>query len=137
MKLSNHFKLEEFTHSNTAESLNIDNRPNEDVIHNLKILCTVLLEPIRNKIEMPIFISSGYRCEKLNMAVDGNDNSQHMKGQAADIICEDLSRVIQAIDNFQVSFDQCIMYDKFIHISFVSRMGNRRMFIDKRVKGWK
>ena len=33
----------------------------------------------------PIRITSGYRCPELNRAVGGVKNSQHMRGEAADI----------------------------------------------------
>lgn len=34
----------------------------------------------------PIHVSSGYRCPELNKKVGGVPNSQHMKGEAADLI---------------------------------------------------
>ena len=35
---------------------------------------------------MPVKISSGYRSPALNKAVGGSATSQHMKGEAADIV---------------------------------------------------
>lgn len=91
MKLTQHFALEEFTRSQTAARLGIDNTLNPAffadslVIANLKNLCTQVLEPLRRHIDKPIVISSGYRCPVLNRAVGGVANSQHLTGQAADI----------------------------------------------------
>ena len=47
MRISDHFSLWELTKSQTAERLNIDNQPNEEVLSNLKDLCKSVLEPIR------------------------------------------------------------------------------------------
>lgn len=85
MKLTAHFQLEEFTRSATAIRCGIDNTPNEEQIANLKALCEEVLEPLRQHIGKPVVISSGYRCPKLNAAVGGVSNSQHMKGEAADL----------------------------------------------------
>jgi uncharacterized protein YcbK (DUF882 family) len=44
-----------------------------------------LLEDIRTKLNKPVTITSGYRCEKHNEACGGAPKSQHLLGQAADI----------------------------------------------------
>lgn len=85
INLSKHFKLSEFTKSSTASARNIDNTPSEEVIANLRNLCVKLLEPMRQHFNVPIVISSGYRCPALNKSVGGVANSQHMKGEAADL----------------------------------------------------
>ena len=51
---------------------------------NLAYLCHMVLQPLRDKFG-PIRINSGYRCPELNDAVGGVKNSQHMRGEAADI----------------------------------------------------
>ena len=51
---------------------------------NLAYLCHMVLQPLRDRFG-PIRINSGYRCPELNEAVGGVKNSQHMKGEAADI----------------------------------------------------
>lgn len=84
MQLTPHFKLEEFTKSNTAEELGIDNTPNAAQLENIKFVAEQL-EFIRNTYKMPINISSGFRCEKLNAAVGGSKTSQHKQGLAVDI----------------------------------------------------
>lgn len=87
MKLSNNFTLEEMTKSATAQQLGINNTPTPEVLAQLKKLCTDILQPIRDKYKHPITITSGYRSKKVNEAVKGAKNSQHMKGEAADIKC--------------------------------------------------
>ena len=85
LQLSEHFNLSEFERSATADKLHIDNTIPEELIPNLKNLCEQVLEPLREHFDTPVIISSGYRCPQLNKAVGGVPNSQHQKGEAADI----------------------------------------------------
>ena len=80
-KLSEHFKLGEFTRSKYPEVYNI---PSHEAIANMKRLC-VWLEVLRNKVGHPIVINSGYRSPQLNRKVGGAANSNHLTGCAADI----------------------------------------------------
>lgn len=84
MPLSENFRLGEFVTSATARRLNIDNTPSPQHIVALRNLCQRVLQPLRNEFG-PIRISSGYRCPRLNEAVGGVGNSQHQRGEAADI----------------------------------------------------
>lgn len=99
MKLSPHFSLEEFTYSSTAlargfdNSLNPENPAHAKIISNLKTLCKEVLEPLRDHIQEPVIISSGYRCPKLNKAVGCSPTSQHMNGEACDIYLEDQEKL--------------------------------------------
>lgn len=86
--LSKNFSLEELIASTTVKK-NINNTPSNDVVNNLKRLCTEVLQPIRDKYEKFIIVSSGYRCSKLNTTVGGSKTSQPLYGQAADIKCTD------------------------------------------------
>ena len=86
MKLSENFTLEELIRSNTAERMGIDNVPkDEKVVENLRSLCLEVLQPLRDYVGAPVHINSGYRCPELNMTVGGVKNSQHCRGEAADI----------------------------------------------------
>lgn len=85
MKLSEHFTLEELVLSPTALRLEIDNTPSSSALSNLQSLAIEILEPLRLAWGKPIVVSSGYRCRKLNDAVGGAKNSQHLEGSAADI----------------------------------------------------
>ena len=84
-KISNHFTLEELTHSSTALKHGICNEPPIEAISNLQNLCQEVLEPLRQHFDTPIHISSGYRCPQLNKLVQGAAHSQHLTGEAADI----------------------------------------------------
>ena len=124
MRLTEHFSIEEFERSATATKLGIDNRVPQDLIPNIKNLCQQVLEPLRRHAGTPIPISSGYRCPRLNAAVGGATNSQHLSGQAADLripsiaIAREWMRWI--MDN--TTFDQLILeHNKsgshWIHVS--------------------
>lgn len=123
MKLTEHFDLSEFTRSATADRLHIGNTIPEELIPNLRNLCEKVLEPLRRYANEPVIISSGYRCPELNRLVGGSINSQHLKGEAADIYCEEGIRLRQwytwLLDNTR--FDQLIFETKgsthWIHVS--------------------
>lgn len=85
MKLSEHFTLEEFIKSPTATAKKIDNTPTSSIIYALYYGVSKILEPARIKLGEKIVITSGYRSKALNTAIGGVYNSQHMKGEAADI----------------------------------------------------
>lgn len=85
MKLTEHFTLEELTHSNYAIAHGIANNANEAVQRNLIMLCVLILEPLRMAIGSPIIINSGYRNKQVNAGVGGVPTSHHLLGLAADI----------------------------------------------------
>ncbi len=87
--LTAHFSLREMCASGTAIRLGIENVPDEAVIKRLQQLCEHVLEPLRQRFGV-IRITSGYRCERLNRAVGGVKNSQHLRGEAADIHVSDI-----------------------------------------------
>lgn len=89
--LSRNFKLEEFTRSSTAEVHGICNEPSVDAISNLQNLCQEVLQPLRDYYGKRIYISSGFRCRALNEKVGGVPNSQHVTGEAADLVLPSVS----------------------------------------------
>ena len=103
MQLTEHFTLEELTYSNIARQKGLKNEPNESQIENLKLLAQYILEPIREKIGCPLFISSGYRSEKINTLVGGSKTSQHLLGSAADIQIFDKTKTNTDLFNIIVS----------------------------------
>lgn len=86
LKLSEHFNLAEFERSSTAEANHIDNSCPHQYIPVLQQLCKTILEPLRQHFGEPVIISSGYRCNQLNIKVGGTYASQHTLGEAADIV---------------------------------------------------
>ena len=80
-----HFTMEELYASDTAKRLGINNKPSVQQMINIVYLAAYVLEPLRVAMGEPIPIGSGFRCQQLNKAVGGVYNSQHLKGQAADL----------------------------------------------------
>lgn len=82
-------------------------------------------------------VSSARRTPEQNKACNGASNSQHLIGEAIDIKpygSTSFNKLLEMIydysDHFS-PFDQLIIYDNFIHISFGSR--ERHQVIDKRL----
>ena len=48
-------------------------------------MCQQVLEPLRRFVGQPIVVTSGYRCNQLNIKVGGAYASQHTLGEAADL----------------------------------------------------
>lgn len=84
-KLTQHFTLAELTHSGTAQRLRLDNTPTPEALANL-LYTAEMLERIRATLGVPIVITSGYRGPVVNRAVGGVSSSDHMSGEAADIL---------------------------------------------------
>ena len=85
LQLTPHFKLSEFEKSATAAKYGIDNTIPSHMVPVLQQLCQEVLEPLRQFVGGPVVISSGYRCNQLNIRVGGAYASQHTLGEAADI----------------------------------------------------
>ncbi len=110
MSITKHFTLAEFTRSDTADRLGLDNTPEPRHEANLGILANKL-EQVRALLsDVPIIISSGYRSVKVNKAVGGVQNSDHAQGLAADFNVQGLSakEACQRIANSDIKFDQLI-----------------------------
>ena len=132
--LSEHFKLTEFERSDVARQLQIDNRVPAELIPSLRTLCREVLEPLRQHVGKPIRINSGYRCPALNGSeqVQGQANSQHLKGEAADIHLDSVAEGREwfkwLMDNTNV--DQLIWERKgstcWIHVSCKPRPEENR-----------
>ena len=123
MKLSENFTLEEMVASATARKYGIINIPDKLQKENLRRLCVDILQPIRDRISLPIIVTSGFRSMKLNNAVGGSPSSQHLKGEAADIICVDNSQlwkiILDMIGKGEIKVGQLINEKNlsWIHIS--------------------
>lgn len=137
MQLSEHFSLNELTHSDLAVRKGISNDPTPDVISNLTRLAE-LLEQVRKYLNKPISINSGYRCPELNQAVGGQKASQHLLGCAADIRVSGMTpdEIVKAIIQTNIQFDQMIReFDSWVHISVTNSAEdtprNQILIIDK------
>jgi hypothetical protein len=140
-QLSKNFTLEEFLESeiDAKDDSFINTIQDNSHIDNLQALCANLLQPLRNALGIALSISSGYRCPELNEAAQGEDNSQHTKGQAADVYCKrqfrpiDIARMVVSL---RLDFDQMILYPTFVHLSYTTERKNRKQILyNKLYKG--
>ena len=137
MKLTENFNLNELTKSQTAERKGIDNTPSAEHQENLKSLCEMILQPIRDHFGQVVSVSSGYRSPELCVAIGSSTQSQHAKGQASDFEIFGVSNKELAdwIDE-NLDYDQLILeYWKesdpnsgWVHCSF-SLNGNRKQYL--------
>ena len=121
-ELTEHFSLHEFTRSQTARRHAIPNEPTDEVVRNLRLLCEHVLEPLRQHLQVPVRITSGYRQPRVNHLVGGVRQSQHTLGQAADIqVTPSLMPQAYMYIRDHLPYDQLIMEPGWIHVSYRHR----------------
>ena len=117
MNLSEHFTLEELTHTDHRE---LENIPNEQELANLKRLAE-FLETVKGVLGgKPIMVNSAFRSKAVNDAVGSKDSSQHRVGCAADIRVPSMTpdEVVKAVIASGIGYDQIIReFDRWSHIS--------------------
>jgi len=115
--LSEHFTLEELTHTDHRE---FDNTPNASELANLTRLAA-FLEDVKAALGgKPVMINSAFRCKQVNDAVGSKDTSQHRIGCAADIRIPGMTpdEVVRTIIAAGLPYDQIIReFDRWTHIS--------------------
>ena len=120
------FKMSELIHSDTAAKYKINNMPDINILDNMLVLIYNCLQPIRNKLNKPMIVTSGYRCEVLNQKVGGAKNSHHKYGKACDFVVNGMTpaQLVAFIRNCGVPFTQLIEeYGQgtcWVHISYDS-----------------
>jgi hypothetical protein len=141
-RISKNFTLDELLVSATAKQMHIINAPGIDEVCNLCALVHHVLQPLRDAMNEPIKIGSGFRSPALNKAVGGVGNSQHMKGQAADLCIDgDIEKGKRWFNyiRLHLPFDQLIWEHSskgsyWVHVSFRSDGKNRRNVIGNLLK---
>ena len=135
MNLSKNLTLSEVTKSTTAKRRGINNEPDDWTIENLKAIAEEVFQPVREAFGCPIYVSSGYRSEELNVAIGGSVRSQHIQGRALDLDAD----VFGGCTNAQIfqyilknlTFDQLIWEfgdqdnPDWVHVSYVRDGLNR------------
>lgn len=134
MKLSTNFWLAEFTDSDTAARLGIDNTLPAAMLAEAK-QTAAFMELIRaylgelkkphinaSPVDVPIEVLSGYRCLALNRALKSEDGSDHVRMQAVDFIaptfgtpleiCRALAPVLD-----ELAIGQLIYEYTWVHVS--------------------
>jgi zinc D-Ala-D-Ala carboxypeptidase len=116
-QLSEHFSLEELTHTDHRE---YDNTPNDAELENLKRLAEFLEEVKQTLGGRPIMVNSAFRSKQVNDAVGSRDTSQHRIGCAVDFRVPELTpdQVVKAVIASSLPYDQVIReFDRWTHLS--------------------
>lgn len=141
MQLSKNFTLEEMLYSSTAKAKGIKNlmdKP-EVITSNLKALCIYVLQPTRDYFG-PLTVTSGYSNLALATVLGRKPNSQHVLGQAADIISNKVNNLVIADwISRNLDFDQLIYEQRYkkgtkqtydwVHVSYKKDGGNRNQVL--------
>jgi putative chitinase len=135
MNLSEHFTLEELTHTDHRE---LDNTPNDAEMANLVRLAD-FLETVKKTLGgKPVMVNSAFRSKAVNDAVGSKDTSQHRVGAAADLRIPGMTpdEVVRAIIASGIGYDQVIReFDRWTHVSIPNKDGDKprrqALIIDK------
>ena len=135
MNLTEHFTLDELTHTDHRE---LENTPNEQELANLQRLAE-FLETVKGVLGgKPIMVNSAFRSKMVNDAVGSKDTSQHRIGCAADLRVPGVTpdEVVKAIIASGIGYDQVIReFDSWVHISIPKAEGyvarKQALIIDK------
>jgi hypothetical protein len=134
--ISKHISYKEGVYSTTALRRNIENKPNEEQLENMKLIGEKIFEPLREYVGGPIKINSFFRGVDLNKAIGGSNRSQHCKGQAMDIDDTFGYKTNAQMYSFikeNLDFDQMIWEfgddnnPNWVHVSYVSPEKNRQV----------
>jgi len=135
MNLSEHFTLEELTHTDHRQ---FDNTPHDAEMANLVRLANFLEEVKTVLGGKPVMINSAFRCKQVNDAVGSKDTSQHRIGCAADIRVPGMTpdQVVKAVIAAGLEYDQIIReFDRWTHISIPNKSEDKprrqALIIDK------
>lgn len=136
MQLSNSFSLDEFLRSERAARMGKIIVPTDENIQNLKRLCVLALQPIRDKIGSPIVVLSGLRPLWLNGETPGSSKtSAHIDGRAADITVAGMTplALCRAIQAMNLPIDQIIYEGYWAHVGIAAETAvARRQYLTAR-----
>lgn len=120
-----YFTIGELLYSKKALESKINNlKTTPEIEENLRALIENVLEPARVRLGVPIIVSSGYRCAELNRLVKGEQTSQHLRGQAADLKCTSaadkrrLFEILRTMDVDQLLYERDSKGTTWIHVSY-------------------
>lgn len=136
MKTPLYFDLEELLTSSVARQRSIENLPSWEIVENLNTLA-LFLDGIRAAWGSGIRITSGYRNEKLNVAVGGVLNSVHRYGFAVDMVPMNgkFDAFVEFLKKYlkDKGYDQCIIEksgkSKWVHFGLYSPTGRQRKML--------
>lgn len=124
------FKASEFACRHCGE-----NKINQEVL----LLC----QKIRDLVDAPIRVNSGYRCPEHNAKVGGVKNSYHTQGLAADLSCEKygagmiwiaVKRLYEDDKDFHNKLGYAILYKKknFVHVDIGAKRKSGKVFEERK-----
>jgi len=145
IEISKYVSYNEVIRSATALRKNISNKPNEEQLEKIKVLCKKVFDPLRIWVGGPVKINSVFRSKKLNTAIGGSKSSQHMaiKGAAVDI--DDVYKHKTNLEMFHyikdnLEFDQLIAEfpkdgePRWLHVSYNEGSNRNRILIAVKIK---
>ncbi len=141
MRISKNYNMKEFAVSKTYP-LFAAPVPKE-LECSVIMLVLKLLQPINDATGWTNDISSGYRNSALNRAVGGVPTSQHTKGEASDNNFRDKNgyktshEVASKVVELKLEFDQMILYNTFVHLSYSNGKNRNEILYNKKYSGKK
>ncbi len=105
--LSKNFTLAELVKTTTG----LDNIPGPKEIEALRALCVHILQPLRDSLGVPVYVTNAYRSHEVNSETEGSSStSQHPKGMAADIYVPGYTnqQIVDRIRLLRLPYDQLI-----------------------------
>lgn len=132
MNISEHITYDEAVYSSTAIKNGIENIPNSEQLSAMKLLADKVFEPLRKGLgNTPIHIDSMFRSKELNDKIGGSTTSQHLKGEALDIVFSGGNKTMFDYIKKNLVFDQLINeFDySWIHVSY-SKTNNRKQILE-------
>jgi hypothetical protein len=134
-RVSTYISYEEGTKSNTAIKYGLHNVPSNEEWAAMQLIGVEVFDKVREHFGKPLYVSSFFRSEALNVKIGGSKTSKHCKGQAIDIDAD----VFGGVTNKEIfdyikenlDFDKLIWEfgtdaePNWVHVSFVSKEKNR------------
>jgi hypothetical protein len=134
MNISSHFTWDEVTFSETASREGIDNSLPFELKQNA-LSQSELMEKVRELLGQPIFITSWYRCDKLNSFLGSSVKSDHRLALACDFKSPFGTpyQVCKKIESSNIDFGQLIHeFNSWTHISLGTK---RELLTAKKING--
>lgn len=138
IKLSNNIYLSEVIASRTALKNRIDNTPNGIILQNLTESAENLWQKVRELLGVPMLITSGYRCPRLNKLAGGVPTSAHQYGYAIDFHAPAFGSPAKIVEFLKhempkhgLAFDQIIIEfpsspNAWVHLAYKNANGQQR-----------
>lgn len=131
-QLTEHFRLDEFLVSATADQYGLPNIPEPDDLENMRRYLAPGLEQVRSLFDRAYVLTSVYRSPTVNARVGGVRNSAHSLGFAADghiagfsdyqVACRIRDNARKEVLGRPLLWDQLILErGRCVHISFDPR----------------